>query len=268
LRQNNSAKKFQAAKNCLADRVILITGAGSGIGRCAALAYAQLGAQMVLLSKQVKKLESLSDQFETQNYPQPALVPFDLGRAKMEQYEALADQLSQTFGRLDGLVHNASILGDLSPIEHYDSKLWRKVMAVNLDAPFALTQACLPLLKNSPSSSLAFTSSGVGRKGRAHWGAYAVSKFGIEGLAQVLADELEGSTVRVNTINPGATATAMRRAAYPAEDVTLLPTPEDIMPVYIYLMCDESKQVHGQSLDARDWIQTTPDLIHSNSTHS
>ncbi|HBC56668.1 MAG TPA: YciK family oxidoreductase, partial [Gammaproteobacteria bacterium] len=191
---------------------------------------------------------------EASGHALPALVPMDFASAKPDDYLALAEQLENTFGRLDGLLHNASILGDLSPIEHYDPALWRRVMAVNLDAPFALTQVCLPLLNNSQSSSVIFTSSGVGRKGRAHWGAYAVSKFGIEGLAQVLADELEGTAVRVNTINPGATATAMRRAAYPAEDASSLPSPQDIMPLYIHLMSQDSATTHGESLNARDWI--------------
>ncbi len=260
--QNSSASPIKAVKDYLSNKVVLVTGAGSGIGRCAARTYASLGAQTVLLSKSTKKLETLSDEIQAAGDALPALVPIDFATATPDDYHHLAVQLENTFGRLDGLLHNASILGDLSPIEHYDPILWRQVMAVNLDAPFVLTQACLPLLKKSQSSSVIFTSSSVGRTGRAHWGAYAVSKFGIEGLAQVLVDELEGTRVRVNTLNPGATATAMRRAAYPAEDAGTLPTPQDIMPLYIHLMGDDSADIHGESLNAREWInhsrQTNP----------
>ena len=135
-------------------------------------------------------------------------------------------------------------------MEHYDIKLWYQVMQVNLNAPFLLTKSCLKLLKKAPDSSVIFTSSSVGRKGRAYWGAYAVSKFATEGMMQILADELE-NTIRINSINPGATRTAMRAMAYPAEDLMILPTPDAIMPLYLYLMGADSHAVHGQALNAQ-----------------
>jgi NAD(P)-dependent dehydrogenase (short-subunit alcohol dehydrogenase family) len=157
--------------------------------------------------------------------------------------------MEQEFGRLDGLLHNASILGARSPIEHHDVKIWLETIHVNLNAPFILTQALLPLLHKSKDPSIVFTSSGVGRKGRAFWGAYGVSKFGTEGLMETLADEC--SDIRVNCINPGATRTAMRKAAYPGEDPTTLKTPAEIMPPYLYLIGPDSRGVTGQSYDCQ-----------------
>ena len=164
---------------------------------------------------------------------------------------ALGDGLATEFGRLDGLVHNASILGKRFSIEQYDIVDWQRVMHVNVTAAFALTQVCLPMLLESEDASVIFTSSGVGRKGRAFWGAYAVSKFATEGLAEVLADEHRQGNLRVNCINPGATRTGMRLEAYPAEDREKLKRPEDILNAYIYLLGPDSRGVTGQSLDAQ-----------------
>ena len=158
----------------------------------------------------------------------------------------------QRYGRLDGLVHNAAALGALAPIEHADMRNWCRVLHVNLTAAFALTQVLLPALRASPDASVIFTSSSVGRRGRANWGAYAVSKFGVEGLSQVLADELSGnSTVRVNAINPGPTRTRMRRQAYPAENAELVALPEDIVNPYMWLLGPASRGTTGQSLDCQ-----------------
>ena len=167
-------------------------------------------------------------------------------------YERLAAAVEERFGRLDGLLHNASLLGKLTPIEQYDMATWTKVMHVNLTAALALTQVLLPALKKSADASLLFTSSTVGRRGRAYWGAYAVSKFAIEGLSQVLAGELENlSHVRVNTINPGRTRTKMRRAAYPAEDVETVPTPDSIVGAYLAMLGPASRGVTGGQFDAQ-----------------
>lgn len=208
---------------------------------------------MILLGRTLKKLEAVYDEIESAGHPQPAIYPMNLEGASPKDYEDLANTLESEFGRLDGLLHNASILGTLCPIEHFDITMWYQVQQVNLNAPFLLTKACLSLLKGAPDASLIFTSSGVGRKGRAYWGAYAVSKFGTEGLMQVLADELEVNTnIRVNSINPGATRTNMRASAFPAEDINTLPTPADVTPLYLYLMGPDSRGVHGQSLDVRE----------------
>jgi len=171
--------------------------------------------------------------------------------ATKTHYQGLCATIVEQFGRLDGLLQNASLLGVLSPFEHIDHDSWNDIMQVNVTAQFMMTQALMPALKKAPHASIVFTSSGVGRKGRAFWGPYAVSKFATEGLAQVMADEYEGSNVRVNVINPGATRTTMRSKAYPGEDPMKLKTPADLMPTYLYLMSDDSIAITGQSLDAQ-----------------
>jgi len=245
-------KDYVAAPNLLKDRIILVTGAGDGIGRAAAKAFAEYGARIVLLGRTRSKLESVYDEILGAGHPQPSIVQMNLAEALGPDYFELAEKLDTEYGRLDGLLHNAGILGQRTPIEHHDIGIWTKVMHVNLTAPFVLTQVLLPLLNKSDDASIVFTSSGVGRKGRAYWGAYAVSKFGIEGLCQVLADETrEACRVRVNCINPGRTRTAMRHAAYPAEDPDTLPAPDEILAAYLYLVGPDSRGVTGQSLDAQ-----------------
>lgn len=246
-------ESYAPEADLLADRVILITGAGDGIGRAVAMACARHGARILLLGRTVPKLERVYDEIESAGGPRPSIVPMDLAVAQAPAYAQLAETVDREFGRLDGLLHNAGILGQRSPIEHYDMKVWHEVMHINLTVPFAMTQTLLPQLMASRDASVVFTSSGVGRQGRAFWGAYAVSKFGIEGLCQILADELQGNShVRVNAINPGRTRTAMRRAAYPAEDPETLPTPEDIVTPYLFLLGPDSKGITGESLDCQN----------------
>ncbi len=244
--------EYKAPENLLQDRIILVTGAGAGIGRAAALAYAARGATVVLVGRTLEKLEQVYDEIEAAGHPQPAIVPLNLESATEHEYLELANTLDQEFGHLDGLLHNASLLGLRTPIESYDPVVWNQVMQVNVNAGFMLTQALIPLLKESQDSSIVFTTSSVGRTGKAYWGAYGVSKFATEGLAQILAQELENtSNTRVNCINPGATRTQMRASAYPAENPESVATPEQIMPLYLYLMGPDSKTVNGQSLDAQ-----------------
>jgi NAD(P)-dependent dehydrogenase (short-subunit alcohol dehydrogenase family) len=217
--------QYESRPGLLADRIILVTGAGDGIGRTAAKALATHGATVVLSGRTLSKLERVYDEIEANGDPQPALVPVDFSLAGRHEYELLANTIESEFGRLDGILHNASLLGDITPLEMYDPETWDTVMKVNLRAPFLLTQALLPLLKQSPDASVVFTTSSVGRRARAFWGAYAISKSGIEGLSQMLADELMNiSNIRVNCINPGATRTSMRAAAYPGEDPESLKT--------------------------------------------
>lgn len=242
---------FTCQKNALNEKVILITGAGDGIGRQAALSYAERGATVILLGKTVAKLEAVYDEIMNADYPQPAIIPLDLKGATAQNYLDMADTIKEQFGRLDGVLHNASILTVLSPFEQIEEDSFDDIMQVNVKAPFIMTQALLPLLKNTKHSSIVFTSSGVGRQGRAFWGGYAISKFACEGMMETLADELSGTNVRVNAINPGATATQMRARAYPGEEAKKLKTPLDIMPVYLYLMADDSVKVNGQSLNAQ-----------------
>jgi len=243
---------YTAPKSLLADRVILVTGAGDGIGRAAALSYAKAGATVILLGRTTEKLEAVYDEIENAGYPQPALVPLNLDTAGEQAYVELANMIDSEFGRLDGILHNASLLGQRTPLESYDPHTFEQVMRVNVNAGFLLTQALLPLIKLSEDASIIFTSSSVGRKGRAYWGAYAISKFATEGMMQTLADEYENSGhIRVNCINPGATRTQMRAYAYPAEDPQNLATPADIQPLYLYLMGPDSRGVNGQSIDAQ-----------------
>ncbi len=216
------------------------------------MSFAAHGATVVLLGRTARKLESLHDEIRAAGYPQPAIAVFDLAKAQGPAYFDLARQLQENYGRLDGLLHNAGILGHRTPIEHYDVATWHEVLHVNLTAPFVMTQVLLPLLRQSADASVIFTSSGVGRRGKAYWGAYAVSKFGIEGLSQVLADEIQGTTrIRVNCINPGGTRTAMRRMAYPGETPDSRPEPATIMNTYLYLMGPDSAGISGQSLDCQ-----------------
>jgi NAD(P)-dependent dehydrogenase (short-subunit alcohol dehydrogenase family) len=246
------AREYTYPTDILRDRIILITGASDGIGRALALHAADLGAQVILHGRNVSKLEKVYDDIEAiDGAARPSIAVIDLATADSTAYQSFAENLAEEFGHLDGLVHNASILGDRFSIEQYDAALFQQVMHVNVTSAFVLTQACLPMLQQSPDASVIFTSSGVGRTGRAFWGAYAVSKFATEGLSQVLADEHRHGAMRVNCINPGATRTSMRLAAYPGEDRDALKRPEEILATYIYLLGPDSKGITGQSLDAQ-----------------
>ena len=246
------ATHYRPHPELLNGKTILVTGAGDGIGRAAALSYAQRGATVILLGRTAGKLESVYDEIEAAGGPKPAILELDLATAVEENYQYLASSLATEFSHLDGVLHNASILGDRRPIENAGYANWQEVMQVNVNAQFLLTRYLLPLLQAAPAASVIFTSSGVGRTGKAYWGAYAVSKFATEGLMQVLASELENtSKIRVNSLNPGATNTRMRQTAYPAETPTDNPSPQDIMTAYLFLMGDDSAGVTGKAFDAQ-----------------
>ena len=243
---------YEYPDDLLKDRVILITGASDGIGKALALRCAELGAQVVLHGRNQKKLEAVYDELVAlPGAKRPTIALMDLLTADGEAYTSFVNSLEKEFGRLDGLVHNASILGKRHSIEQYDPGEWQQVMHVNLTAPFVLTQMLLPLLKESKDPSIIFTSSGVGRVGKAYWGAYSVSKFGTEALSQILANEHPHTAARFNCINPGGTRTKMRLAAFPAEDPADLPGPEDVLPTYLYLLGPDSAGVTGESLDCQ-----------------
>lgn len=243
--------EYTITPQILANKTILVTGAGAGIGRQAALTYAELGATVILLGKTVAKLEAVYDDILAKGFPEPAIVPLDLKGATKQNYIDLASTIENQFGQLDGALLNASILGELTPFNQIHEQTWHDVMQVNVNAQFLLAQALLPVLVKSQSSSLVFTSSGVGNKGKAYWGAYSISKFATEGMMQVIADEYDNSALRTNVINPGGTNTNMRSSAYPAEDKSTIAAPEDIMPLYVYLMADDSKAINGQRLNAQ-----------------
>ena len=245
-------QRYQAPPDALAGRVIAVTGAGDGIGRAVALAAAAHGAELVLIGRSVAKLEAVHAKIAALKRAEASIAPLDLERALARDYDALADALLSRYGRLDGLLHNAGILGVLAPIEQYDVATWCRVLHINLTAAFALTQVLLPLLRAAPDASIVFTSSGVGRTARAYWGAYAVSKSGVEALSRLLAEEFERvGNPRVNALNPGAVRTSMRRQAYPGEDISRLALPEDIVQPYLWLLGPASRGVSGQSLDCQ-----------------
>jgi len=243
-------KDYAPRPGLLDGRVILITGTTRGIGRALALGAARLGATVLLHGRNKRALEQLHDEVAAIG-PTPSIAQLDFERAQGPEYQHLTEQIESHYGRLDGLVHNAGILGDRSPIEHYDIGKWQRVMHVNVNAPFILTRCLLPLLKASEDASLIFTTSGVGNRGRAYWGAYSVSKFATEGLAQILADELDRTSVRVNLVNPGPTRTSMRAQAYPAEDPETLKRPEEILGPYFFLLGPDSKGVTGKRIDCQ-----------------
>lgn len=236
----------------LAGRVIAITGATGGIGRALSLACLREGAEVVLLARSETKLKSLHNECEALAPGRALMAVLDLEKAVAQDYDRIAAAIMERYGRLDGLVHCAALLGTLTPIDQYDVPTWCRVMHVNVTAAFALTQVLLPALRASADASVIFTSSGVGRRGKAYWGAYAVSKFAGEGLMQVLADELQGNShVRVNSINPGRARTVMRRQAFPSEDIQSLPLPETLLGPFIRLLGPEGKGITGQALDSQ-----------------
>jgi len=236
----------------LSGRVIAITGATGGFGRALALACLSQGAEVVLLARSERKLLALHAECEALAGGRALMAVLDLEKALAADYDRIAAAIMERYGRLDGLVHCAALLGTLTPIEHYEVPTWCRVMHVNVTAAFALTQVLLPALRNSADAAVIFTSSSVGRRGRPNWGAYAVSKFAIEGLSQVLAAELEGnSRIRVNTINPGRARTVMRRQAYPSEEVSSLPLPETLLQPFLDLLGPRGAGISGQALNSQ-----------------
>src|SRR5271166_2134162 len=243
---------FTPDAGLLAGRVILITGAGSGLGKALAIESARVGASVILSGRNLPKLERVYDEIEAMGAPQPAIAALDLAAATAVDYDNLAATIGEEFGKLDGLVHTAGLLGDRTPLEQYDVPTWCRVLHVNLTAPFILTQILLPNLRQSPDASVIFVSSGVVKNQRAYWGAYAVSKTGLESVRSMLSQELEGEgNIRINSINPGRMRTAMRAAAYPAEDPNTLPTPASVTGPFLYLLSAHGRGIDGKYLDAQ-----------------
>ncbi|NLO79946.1 MAG: SDR family NAD(P)-dependent oxidoreductase [Xanthomonadaceae bacterium] len=248
--QSTLPADYTPPADLLRDKVVLITGAAAGLGRALALQCAAHGATVVLLDRQVRQLEQLYDEIEATGGPQPAIYPLNLEGATPDDYAQLAQSLADNFARLDGLVHNAAALGTPAPIEHYSPETWLRTLHVNLNAPFLLTRACLPLLKRTAGATLIFVSDEVGRGGRAYWGAYGVAKAGLEGLMRIVAAETprERYGLRVNSVDPGPMRTALRISAYPAEDPRRLPLPDAVARRLLYLFDDSARHLHGCAL--------------------
>ena len=245
-------KQFKADPGLLAGRVILITGAGGGLGSALARECAKAGASVILCGRHAAKLERVYDEIEKMGAPQPAIAMLDLAAATAADYDSLAATIGDEFGRLDGLVHAAALLGDRTPLEQYDVPTWCRVLHVNLTAPFILTQVLLPALRKSADASVIFVSSGVVGNPRPFWGAYAVAKSGLESVRTMLSQELEGeANIRVNSVNPGRMRTAMRAAAYPAEDPNTVPTPASVSGAFLYLLSAQSRGIDGQYIEAQ-----------------
>lgn len=242
---------YQPQRDLLQNRIILVTGASAGIGEEAARTYARHGAQVILLGRNDEKLRRVAQAVADENGQMPRWFTLDMETCTPADCEQLAHTLATHYPRLDGVLHNAGLLGDICPMDQQKPEVWQRVMQVNVNATFFLTQALLPLLLKSDAGSLVFTSSSVGRQGRANWGAYAASKFATEGMMQVLAEEYQSRHLRVNCINPGGTRTGMRASAFPTEDPQKLKTPADIMPLYLWLMGDDSRRKTGLSFDAQ-----------------
>jgi NAD(P)-dependent dehydrogenase (short-subunit alcohol dehydrogenase family) len=243
---------FSPGRDLLKGRAILITGAGSGLGRALAIECARAGASVILSGRNGAKLDRVYDEIEAMGAPQPAIAVLDLAIATAVEYDGLARVIGEEFGKLDGLVHAAGLLGDRTPLEQYDIPTWCKVLHVNLTAPFILTQVLLPNLRNSEDASIIFVSSGVVKQSRPFWGAYAVSKTGLESVRSMLSEELEGeANIRVNSVNPGRMRTAMRAAAYPAEDPNTVPTAESVSGPFLYLLSARGRGIDGRFIDAQ-----------------
>lgn len=245
-------RTYQPAPDVLKDRVILITGASDGIGKSVAKAAAAHGAQVILHGRNVKRLEAVYDAIVAANHPRPSILPLDFEKAGPAEYDALIAAMEKEFGRLDVLLHNAAMLGERAPIEHYDVAKWMRTMHLNVNVPFILTQRCMPLLRRSADPTIVFTSSGVVPRPRAFWGAYLASKWASDGLMRMLADELESQpAMRVNSIDPGKVRTNMRLQAYPAEDRSTLADPDAIVAPYLFLFGPDSKGISGRTFDCQ-----------------
>ena len=236
----------------LKDKVILVTGANRGFGLAITMSLSKAGATVIMLGRDLGSLEYAYDAVVDAGYNEPILYPLDLEGATPENYQELQDNILDKFEKLDGLIHNAAILGAQMPIEQYDIKLWYSTLQINLSAPFMLTQFLIPLLLKSEDARILFLSSSVGREAKAYWGAYSVSKFGIEGFAKTLSEELEKTNISVNTVDPGKLRTEMRRTAYPAEDSSTVPMPEEKSAAIVYLLSNLSPKMNGEQLTIAD----------------
>ena len=236
----------------LNNQVILITGAGGGLGGTAALALAKQGAELILLDKSIPKLEKVYDAIVANGGPKPVMYPFDLAGASEAQYQEMADAIEQRYGSLQGLLHSAAEFSAFTPIAIHKTQDWGHTLNVNLNAAFLLSRVLLPLMQKSHQASIVFTSDSGVRQGQAYSGAFGVSKIALEGFAKILAEELEaGQKVRVNTLIPGPVDSPLRKKAYPAEDKSKLPAMSSLDSIYCYLFGAASIGITGRTFDAQ-----------------
>jgi NAD(P)-dependent dehydrogenase (short-subunit alcohol dehydrogenase family) len=239
---------YQAVGNLLKDRVILVTGAGQGIGKAASLAYASKGAQVILLGRKASKLEAVYDEIKASGYPEAVIFPMDLMKATEQDFVNMAEAIHQQLGRLDGILHNASHFDVLSPLEIQTAKQFEEMLRVHLMAPFSLTKACLPLLKRAPDASVVFTSTTAAQTPAAFWGGHSISKAAADHMVRIWALELENiPNLRINSIVPGAAQSPQRNKSHPGEIATSQPPVSDLMPIYLYLMGPDSAGISGKT---------------------
>ncbi|MCC6202423.1 MAG: YciK family oxidoreductase [Gammaproteobacteria bacterium] len=243
---------YRPASTTLTGRVILVTGATGGVGRAVAQGLAAHGAQVILSGRSIPALTELCDRIEQAGHGLPVVLPIDLERAGVDDYALAATAIEERFGRLDGVLLNAAMLGDLTPIQVYDPLQWARVMQVNLNGNFLLLRSILPLLAASQDATVVVTTDDLARRARAYWGAYAVSKRALEGLAEVLAEELADTNIRVNCIDPGPVRTRLRAEAFPAEGTTAGSTPESLIPFFVYLSGPASRGYTGCRVSAHN----------------
>ena len=233
-------------------KVVMVTGASQGLGRALTLAFAREGANLVINSRNADSLDPVAEEVEAAGAAEVLAVPGDVSRTT--HVEILVDAAVERFGRIDVLVNNAGLLGPRVPIAEYPEDEWRKVLEANLTGPFLLAKAVVPHMPEG--GSIVNVTSGVSIEGRPRWGAYSVSKFGVEGLTQILAAELEERGIRVNSVDPGGMRTEMRAAAYPDEDPMTKITPEENTDVFLYLASDDSRGVTGARFKAQEFQRT------------
>jgi NAD(P)-dependent dehydrogenase (short-subunit alcohol dehydrogenase family) len=232
-------------------KVALITGGSRGIGRAIAAAYGRVGARVFICGRNLVDVEDAVREMRARGGEIDG-VAGDISRAQDVQRIVAAPL--ERFGAIDVLVNNASVLGPRETIAEFPLEAWEEVIRINLTGLFLVTHEVLPAMLARRSGSIINVTSGVGRAGKAKWGAYAVSKAGLEAFTQLLAEEVESAGIRVNAVNPAATRTQMRARAYPAEDPMTLPSPDEVVPIFVHLASDASNKITGQSLNARDWL--------------
>ena len=238
---------YVAPNDLLKDRVVFVTGAGQGLGRIAALAYANHGATVILHGRRVEKLERVYDEIEAIGKAQALIYPLNFENAQDKDFVILAQAIEQQLGRLDGILHNAAFLHGLSPLENQTMEQWQAILKINLIAPFALTRACISLLKAAPDASVIMTSSSHGHNPSAYWGGFTIAKAGIEALVKVQADEWEAiPNLRINAIVPGIVNSPQRARTHPGEVKESILQPESLIANYLYLMGPDSKDMNGE----------------------